>query len=80
MDMQMPEMDGLAATIKIREMESNRKSMESNAPYTFTPIKIIAMTANSLTENFDICIAAGMDDFIAKPIHLESLKLILESI
>ncbi|MEE3717010.1 7TM diverse intracellular signaling domain-containing protein [Tumidithrix elongata RA019] len=82
MDMQMPEMDGLEATIKIREMERDRKVMETKSkdPCPFTPIKIIAMTANSLTENFDICIAAGMDDFIAKPVRLEALKSILESI
>jgi signal transduction histidine kinase/PleD family two-component response regulator len=57
MDMQMPEMDGLEATRRIRVLETGRRR---------TPI--IAMTANAMQRERDACFEAGMDDFIAKPI------------
>lgn len=59
MDMQMPEMDGVAATIEIRKMEH----LHHKRPV------IIAMTANAMQEDRDRCIAAGMDDYLAKPIQ-----------
>ena len=60
MDIQMPEMDGLEATQAIRT--SNIKQ----------PI-IIAMTANAMQEDKDECLRLGMNDYLSKPIHLESL-------
>ena len=66
MDIMMPEMDGITATKEIIKTYSN------NRP------KIIAMTANVLTEDKDKCFEAGMDGFIAKPIQLDKLKLSLE--
>lgn len=57
MDMQMPEMDGLEATRRLR------------ADPAFDLLPIIAMTANALPEDRARCMAAGMDDFIAKPIE-----------
>ncbi|MDX1957071.1 MAG: response regulator [Leptospiraceae bacterium] len=66
MDMQMPEMDGVTATKKIREF--NRTS------------KIIAITANAFEEDKQECLNAGMDDFISKPIKLQNLKMIIEKI
>jgi signal transduction histidine kinase/CheY-like chemotaxis protein len=59
MDMQMPQMDGVDATIKIRELEklSNRC------------VPIIALTAGALKEEQERCINAGMNDFITKPIE-----------
>ncbi|MGL1900879.1 MAG: ATP-binding protein [Fibrobacterales bacterium] len=63
MDVQMPEMDGLEATQLIREGESTIESSK-------TPI--IAMTANAMQGDRERCIDSGMDDYIAKPIKLES--------
>jgi CheY-like chemotaxis protein len=62
MDCQMPKMDGFEATIKIREMETDHR----------TPT--IALTANSLPEDRARSFAAGMDEFLTKPIIREQLK------
>ncbi|HPE17539.1 MAG TPA: response regulator [Tenuifilaceae bacterium] len=63
MDIQMPIMNGIIATKKIREIESS-----SN---THTPI--IAITANALLGDKEECLAAGMDDYISKPFQIEVL-------
>ncbi|SCA63287.1 hypothetical protein SCG7109_AL_00080 [Chlamydiales bacterium SCGC AG-110-M15] len=70
MDMQMPHCNGLEATEKIRRIE---KSLDREKPHT-----IIAMTANARKEDREDCIAIGMDDFLSKPIRLDSLKKIIE--
>lgn len=64
MDIQMPEMDGLEATTAVR-----------NTPMR-QPI-IIAMTANAMQEDKDECLRIGMNDYLSKPIHLESLMAAL---
>lgn len=67
MDVHMPEMDGLTAS---RELNKLYKIEERP--------KIIAMTANAMQGDREECIAAGMDDYIAKPVRLEALQEILE--
>ncbi len=69
MDLQMPGMDGLVATKKIRALELEKKR-------TATPI--IALTANALSESKTASLNAGMNDFIAKPFTHDSLYLMLE--
>jgi len=65
MDVQMPEMDGIETTQRIRQSEGHQ------------PV-IIAMTANAMDEDKEACLQAGMDDYISKPIKLEQLVKALE--
>lgn len=66
MDMEMPEMDGLAATRALRQGEQKAGAARH--------LPVIAMTANALHEDRERCFAAGMDGFISKPISLASLE------
>ncbi len=66
MDLQMPEMDGLQATRRIRVLESESSKNER--------VPIIALTANAFAENRDDCLAAGMDDFLTKPLRIGDLS------
>jgi len=79
MDVQMPRMDGLEATRQIRLMEQssiNLGLVQDLAPLII-PVRIIAITAGAMIEDREKCIAAGMDDYLSKPILLEDLKQLL---
>ena len=67
MDCQMPEMDGYQATVAIRQIEG----LEHHTP-------IIAMTAAAMEGDRQTCLAAGMDDFISKPVRLEAIAEVLQ--
>jgi len=75
MDVQMPELDGLEATRRIRA----RQQEPSPHPHFQRPIVIIAMTANAMQGDREKCIAAGMDDYLPKPVRPEALQATLEA-
>jgi two-component system sensor histidine kinase/response regulator len=66
MDIQMPGMDGAEATRRIRERERGGD------------VPVIAMTANAMKEDEERCRSAGMDDYVAKPVKLETLATVLD--
>jgi CheY-like chemotaxis protein len=68
MDVQMPEMDGLETTRRIRHLGSLAQQP-----------RIIAMTANAMQGDRAQCLAAGMDDYISKPMRIQDLLAILNS-
>jgi len=68
MDCQMPVMDGFIATRKLREREMQKKK---------EPTRVVALTANALAGDREACLAAGMNDYLAKPFTLAQLRNIL---
>jgi CheY-like chemotaxis protein len=68
MDCQMPVMDGFIATRKLRERELIKKK---------EPTRVVALTANALAGDREACLAAGMNDYLAKPFTLAQLRNIL---
>jgi len=70
MDVHMPELDGLAATRRLRAAEA-----AGSLPRT----RIVALTANAFGEDREACLSAGMDDFLVKPLDRERLAAVLAS-
>jgi CheY-like chemotaxis protein len=68
MDVQMPVMDGFEAAAEIRRLEIRSRRR----------VPIVAMTANALNEDRDACLAAGMDDYVSKPVSLANLRAVIE--
>jgi len=74
MDLMMPEMGGLEAARAIRE----RQQRPAQFPHYKSPIIIVAMTASAMPGDREKCFAAGMDDYLAKPVRLEDVRAIVE--
>jgi two-component system, sensor histidine kinase and response regulator len=68
MDVQMPVMDGYEASAEIRRHEIRSRRH----------VPIVAMTANALNEDRDSCLAAGMDDYVSKPVSLANLRVVID--
>lgn len=71
MDVQMPEMDGITATQRLRERDDNKPIAQ--------PV-IIALTAGALKGDKEMCLQAGMDHYLVKPVKLEELSKMLEAV
>jgi CheY-like chemotaxis protein len=69
MDVQMPGMDGLDVTRRVREKESEERTER---------LYIIGMTAHAMKGDREKCLASGMDDYISKPVSQDTIKVKLE--
>lgn len=73
MDLQMPKLDGLEATRRIRQLQASD-------PVFARRISIVAMTANAMPGDREKCLNAGMDDYIAKPVQPQKIQAVIESL
>ena len=71
MDIQMPVMDGLEATQLIRKAQAAGETGFARE------IRVVAMTANAMTGDRELCLSVGMDDYITKPLRPDAIKDVL---
>ncbi len=70
MDCQMPELDGFDATREIRQRETSTGANGRRVP-------IVAMTASAVVGDRELCLAAGMDDYVTKPLNIDELRRVI---
>ena len=78
MDVQMPVMDGYEATRAIREIANRINQTSETETFNVATTPIIAMTAHAIMEDKEKCLAAGMDDYITKPLRRRDLLAMVE--
>ncbi len=74
MDVQMPDMDGFEATAAIRQFEAKLR----HAKISRRPLPVVAMTAHAMSGDRALCLSAGMDDYITKPVDAGALADLIE--
>ncbi len=77
MDCQMPGMDGFTATRLIREREAQVRKRNDGEQQATRRVPIIALTAHAMQGDRELCLAAGMDDYLTKPFTLSQLEQVL---
>ena len=78
MDCQMPVVDGFEATKLLRQREATAQESAAPDSYKTHHIPIVALTANAMRGDRERCLAAGMDDYLTKPVRKDDLKGVLE--
>jgi CheY-like chemotaxis protein len=73
MDCQMPDIDGFDAARRIRAWEAEERARGRTA----APLQIVAMTANAMVGDREACFAAGMNDYVTKPVRAAELAAAL---
>lgn len=72
MDLQMPVMDGIESCRLIRSYESQSETQHK--------VIVVALTANDISEKKDLCMEAGMDDFMEKPFQVDKLRVLIDNL